>query len=250
MSRVPRESLNSKYFHVIVQGIEKKYVFDSFFYKQKYKDLLIRSLEKHNVELLAYCIMDNHAHMLIYSEKIADLSAFMQRVNSTFAMYYNKSKGRVGYLFRDRFHSIAIKNEKQLYRTLIYIHLNPVVAKMCNRPEKYYFSSYNDYLKGKGIVTDDVLSRINLDKTNYQNTFQFIHYFSVTGHEFDGMSKKRTEIQKIEEYIEENKIEDIIFQADKVKQMIEDLKKEKISFTRIAKYLGVSNKRLKTIISE
>lgn len=250
MSRVPRESLNSKYFHVIVQGIEKKYIFNNYRYKEKYRNLLIENLKKQNVELLAYCIMDNHAHMLIYSEKIIELSAYMQRVNTSFAVYYNKSKGRVGYLFRERFRSVPIKSDKQLYRTLIYIHLNPIAAQICNYPEKYYFSSYNDYCNKRGIVTDNVLERMKFEKNNYKKTFQFIHYFPVKGHEFDEMSKKRVDLDRIEEYIEENKIVDIVFQSDKVKKMVEDLKKENISFTRIAEYLEISNQRLKMIISD
>lgn len=250
MPRVSRKSLNSNYFHVIVQGIEKKYIFNTYKYKKKYKELLIKNMERSGIELLAYCIMDNHAHMLIYCSEIKNMSLFMQRVNTSFALYYNKLNNRTGYLFKDRFHSIPIKSEKQLYRTLIYIHLNPVNAKICRNPELYYFSSYTEYLGFKGIVTEKVLKRIGFNRDNYKNMFKFIHYFLVKGYEFDDISKKRLDIEKISEYISENKIIDIVFQAEKIKQMIEDLKKEKISFTRIAEFLEISNKKLKTIIEE
>jgi hypothetical protein len=132
---------------------------------------------------------------------------------------------------------------------LIYIHLNPVKAEICKYPEKYYFSSYNDYKNKKGIVTDNVLERMKFKKENYKKVFEFIHSISVDGHEFYDKNKKRMDIERIEEYIIENNIIDIVFQSDKVKQMVLDLKKENISLTRIAEVLEVSNNRLKTIIS-
>ena len=85
--------------------------------------------------------MDNHAHMLIFSEKINELSKYMKSINTSFALYYNKSKARVGYAFRSRFLSEPIKSLAQLYRTLSYIHLNPVNARICRYPELYFFSS-------------------------------------------------------------------------------------------------------------
>ena len=250
MPRIPRENLNANFFHVIVQGIEKKYIFEIDKYKEKYRKILLENLDRCEVELLGYCIMGNHAHMLIYTDRISNLSNYMQIVNTAYALYYNKKMNRVGYLFRDRFRSVPILSNRQLYRTLSYIHLNPVAAKICKKPEIYSYSSYKDYIHRKGIVTLKTLERMKFDKENFKELFEFIHITMVSGEEFGKENKKEEDLKRIERYIAENKIIDIVFQSDKVKKMILDLKKENISFTRIAEYLEVNNRRLKQIISE
>ncbi len=250
MPRISRRSLNSTYFHVIVQGIEKKYIFEKYKYKEKYKELLIKNLGKYNLRLLAYCIMDNHAHMLIFSEKISEMSMYMKSINISYAQYYNKINERVGYVFRNRYKSEPIKSQTQLYRTLSYIHLNPVAANICRFPELYYFSSYNDFYTNKGIIKKEELKLLNLDTDNYKELFKFIHYMHVEGFEFE---EKRSDEEKekiIANYIVENDITDIVFESYKIKKMINDLKKEKISFSTIARYLNISNNKLKQIISE
>lgn len=250
MPRIPRQNFNSCFFHVIVQGIEKKNIFTFNRYKEKYRKVLLENLKRCDIELLGYCIMDNHAHLLIYTESILNLSKFMQIVNTTYALYYNRKENRVGYLFRDRFRSIPILSDRQLYRTLVYIHFNPVSAKICNHPGLYPYSSYNEYLNRKGIATKEVLKIMNFDEEKFLEIFEFIHLCMVNGEEFEQKDKKKEEFDKIERYIEEKKIIDIIFQSDKVKKMIIDLKKENISFTRIAEYLQINNRKLKQIISE
>ncbi|MBO5141866.1 MAG: transposase [Clostridia bacterium] len=250
MPRISRKNLNSNYFHVIVQGIEKSYIFNKYILKEKYKKLMIEKLKNYDVKVLAYCIMDNHAHMLIYSEKIEDLSGYMKSINTSFALFYNKINERVGYVFRNRFKSVVIKNQIHLYKTLTYIHLNPVCAKICSYPELYAFSSYNDFLKEKGIIGKRELELLNFNMNQYKKMFVFMHHMYVDGVEFEKIDNKSRKEGIIQSYINEKNIKDIIFQPDKVKKMIEDLKKEKISFDQIAKFLKVSNKKLKQIISE
>ena len=92
MPRIPRESLNSQYFHVIVQGIEKKYIFKEKKEKNKYKRLLLDNLEASKIELLGYCIMNNHSHFLMYEENVDFLGQFMHDVNLRYAKYYIKSR--------------------------------------------------------------------------------------------------------------------------------------------------------------
>lgn len=251
MPRISRKSLKSSYFHVIVQGIEKRYIFEKHREKEKYIKLLMGNSNKYNINILAYCIMDNHAHMLIFSKEINDLSKYMKSVNTSFALYFNKINNRVGYVFRDRFRSEPIKSQGQLYRTLTYIHLNPVAANMCRYPELYLYSTYNDFIKKKGIAKEpDTLNLLELDKENYVEIFKFMHYMHVEGTEFDNNKDKILVEEVVYQYIKENNIKDIIFESDKVKGMIEKLKKQKISISKIAKALNISTRKLKDIISE
>lgn len=160
MNRLPRYIYESGFFHVMVQGINKEYIFDNQEYKDAYLKLMIENRKKYKIMLLAYCIMDNHAHLLIYTDKVCELSAYMKVVNCKFAKFYNTKQKRVGYVFRDRFNSQYINNKNYLLRCLNYIHMNPVNANMVSKPEYYTYSSYNDYINKTNIVTDETIEKI------------------------------------------------------------------------------------------
>ena len=146
MNRKARSSYENGFFHVMVQGINKKYIFERSIDKEEYLSLLLRHKEKFKIMLLAYCIMDNHAHLLIYTDEINEMSKYMRVVNSMFAKDYNRATGRVGYVFRDRFNSQYIDNKEYLLKCLRYIHMNPVKANMVASPEDYKYSSPSYYL--------------------------------------------------------------------------------------------------------
>ena len=129
----------------MVQGINKENIFYQEIYIKKYLKFLKENQEKNNIKTIAYCIMKNHAHLLIKATKIQELSNFMHKINGNYARYYNYMENRVGYVFRDRFKSQPIMSEKQLYNCIRYIHLNPVKAKIVENPEQYKYSSYRIY---------------------------------------------------------------------------------------------------------
>ena len=76
MPRMARKNLETSFFHIIVQGINKNYIFDNKDYKNKYINILNKYVKECKIQLLSYCIMDNHAHMLLYIEEIKDLILF------------------------------------------------------------------------------------------------------------------------------------------------------------------------------
>lgn len=160
MNRLPRGIHGNGFFHVMVQGINREYIFDSEKFKKNYLNLITNMEKKHQILLLAYCIMDNHAHLLIYTDNTEELSAYMKSVNCRFAKFYNKEKERVGYVFRDRFNSQYINNKNYLLRCLNYIHMNPIHAGMVTKPEQYVYSSYNDYINKTNIISDDKIKLI------------------------------------------------------------------------------------------
>lgn len=154
MSRFPRSHTQTTFFHVITQGINKSYIFQNaedikYYIKNMYK------LEKElNVKLIAYCIMNNHAHMLLKTEKITELSKYMHRLNTIYAIYYNKKYSRVGYLFRDRYKSEGIYSEEHLYNCIKYMYDNPVKAGICKSAYEYPYSNYNKDIKENYIFLD------------------------------------------------------------------------------------------------
>jgi len=147
MPRVPRNYIKTSYFHVITQGINKNYIFKYPDDIRYYIKIVYDLKEEYDIEIIAYCIMNNHAHILLKTEVLDNLSKYMHKINTKYAIYYNKKYNRVGYVFRDRYKSEGIYSEEHLYNCIKYIYNNPVKANICNRPEEYEFSNYKRNIK-------------------------------------------------------------------------------------------------------
>lgn len=173
MPRVSRKDLKGNYFHVIVQGVDKEYIFNTPNYMEKYQQLIFINSKKSSIELLAYCIMNNHAHMLIYTEKIEEMSKFMKNTNTSYSMYYNNQKNRVGVVFRNRYESEPIKDRKHLMNCIAYIHNNPVKARIVTNPSQYKYSSYNNYIDG--TIGENVINLTIGNAEGYIQVFNFLH---------------------------------------------------------------------------
>ena len=154
MSRVAREKYKTGFFHIMIQGINKEYIFEKNENKEKYLFLMKKYYENYNIKIIAYCIMNNHAHFLIYSDDIKQISNYMHKINSIYAMDYNTINKRVGYLFRDRYKSQYINNREYLFKCIKYIHLNPVKAHIVKEERQYKYSSYNDFLYKKEYIKE------------------------------------------------------------------------------------------------
>ena len=145
MSRVARKKINTPFIHVMVQGVNKEYVFDN----PKNLNYYLKSIksESHYKEfdLLAYCMMNNHAHFLFYVKDIECFGQFMKSVNQNFANFYNKSEDRVGVVFRNRYQLEPIYEMSHLVNCIKYIHNNPVKANICKFQTDYRWSSANAY---------------------------------------------------------------------------------------------------------
>lgn len=88
-----------------------------------------------------YCLMGNHAHLLMREEG-KDLSALMKQVGVRFAAYYNWKYQRTGHLFQDRFRSEPVNDDEYFLSVYRYIAWNPVKAGLCGRPGDYRWCSY------------------------------------------------------------------------------------------------------------
>lgn len=183
MPRRSRNLLDKILCHHMVQGINKEYIFETNEEKDKYLELLRKYYKQFETNIIAYCIMNNHVHMMLYSEKIQNISKFMKQVNSTYAMYYNKKKDRVGYvIYRDRFKSLPIMTREQMYTCMKYIHMNPVKAGIVEKEEQYKYSSYHDYLNQTGFVNKEILEFVFSSSKNYIETFRTIEYKNLNTH--------------------------------------------------------------------
>ena len=173
MPRNSRESITSQYIHVIVQGIKKEYIFQKEQYKKYYLKLLWKTLKEYKeTKILAFCIMDNHAHFLVYTEQIKQLSQIMSKINTTYGIFFNKSEDRVGYVFRNRYYTHEILDQKHLLKTFVYIHKNPIKANIVKKENEYKYSSYINY--EKNIVDNDIVKLV-FNSIDYMKIFYNIH---------------------------------------------------------------------------
>ena len=125
--------------------------------------------------MVSYCIMNNHAHMLLYTNDILNVSKFMRSVNTSYAAYYNKSEERVGYVFRDRFISEPINTKSYLHNCIAYIHNNPVKANIVTNVYDYMYSSYRDYLNKTGTITEEIIKLVFDTDKEYIDTYIQMH---------------------------------------------------------------------------
>lgn len=175
MPRLSRSCSSTFFYHVIVQGINKEPIFSQNFFIENYIKYILEKLPNSKVTILAYCIMNNHAHFLVFCEEVEALSRFMQRLNTSYSTFYNKINKRVGFVFRDRFFSQQILSKKQLFNCLAYIHNNPVKAQIVPSPKDYPFSSYNEFLNKKILICNDSIRILFENSTDFLDFFFSIH---------------------------------------------------------------------------
>jgi putative transposase len=108
---------------------------------------------KQIVEIVAYCFMPSHLHLILKQLTKNGISIFMNRLLNSYSRYFNMRSKRKGPLWESRFQNVIIETDEQLLHLTRYIHLNPVTAYLVDRPQDWEFSSYKEYL---GISADKI----------------------------------------------------------------------------------------------
>lgn len=243
MPRVSRKHLISTYFHVMVQGINREYIFNSEIDKYKYKNLIkehLSLMQDKAPNILSYCLMDNHAHFIFHTLNFGNLSKYMHQINMHYSIYYNKHNNRVGYVFRDRFRVQEINSREQLFNCVRYVHNNPVKASICKSMSDYKFSSYNEFLGNREIITNKSIELLFNTTDNFNSLFEKIHQA--------GNSENFLEIHDLSledftnKFIEENSINlsELRGNVPVLKKYIKSAKIETdCTFLDISNYLGI-----------
>ncbi len=128
--------------------------------------ILGRRKRKLLVEILAFCLMPNHVHLLVRQSREGGISKFMRKIGAGYGIYYNNKYKRSGHIFQGRYRIVHIKNQEQLKTVFVYIHTNPVSIIVPSwkekgidnieeaikfLEEKYKWFSYPDYLQKKNF---------------------------------------------------------------------------------------------------
>jgi REP element-mobilizing transposase RayT len=132
-------------YHVAARGNDGRPIFLDETDFERFMIHLDRVAWRYGWEILGYCFMTNHIHLLV-RVPLGGLSEGMQELLSGYTAFWNHRHGHTGHLFRQRFFSKKIKDESQFLVTACYIDLNPVTARLCRRPENWKWSSYRAHV--------------------------------------------------------------------------------------------------------
>ncbi len=169
-----------EYYHIYNRGVDKRIVFENNGNRHRFLKLLylcngqnsfhFQDLDfgdefnfkrgKPLVEIISYCLMSNHFHLLLKEKEEKGISAFMHKLGLAYTKYFNKTNDRSGALFETNFSAKHLNNDEYLKYTFAYIHLNPIkmidknwkkegikdLGKSKDFLNRYQFSSYLDYL--------------------------------------------------------------------------------------------------------
>jgi REP element-mobilizing transposase RayT len=141
MARPLRIQYPGAVYHVTSRGNARKDVFINKKDRTSFLDLLDRVNQRYNWICHAYCLMNNHYHLLIETPD-GNLSKGMRQLNGVYTQTFNIRHKRVGHLFQGRYKSIVIQKESHFLEVCRYVVLNPVRAKIVESPARWYWSSY------------------------------------------------------------------------------------------------------------
>ena len=160
MARPLRITYAGAYYHITSRGNEQRDIFKSQKDREKFLYYLESATERYDAVIHAYCLMDNHFHLLLETPR-GNLSEIMRHIVGAYTTYFNIKRKRAGHLFQGRYKAILIEGDEYATELSRYIHLNPVRAGIVALPEEYKWSSYKSYIgqvqSPKWLKTDFVL---------------------------------------------------------------------------------------------
>ena len=150
MGRPLRIEFENAVYHITSRGNERKKIYSDDGDKEKFLELLEDYKNRYNFLIHCFVLMDNHYHLVIETLR-PNLIKIMHGLNSGYTGYFNKKYKRSGHLFQGRYKAIIVDKENYLLELSRYVHLNPLRAKIINKPQDYKWSSYGGYIRKKEV---------------------------------------------------------------------------------------------------
>ena len=128
-------------YHVTSRGDRREPIAKDDFDRRSFFDILRQALQRFDAQAWAYCLMDNHYHLVLHTRE-ANLSRLMRQINGVYTQSFNRRHRLGGHLFQGRFKAILVDRDSYLLEVCRYVDLNPVRARMVKRADAYVWSSY------------------------------------------------------------------------------------------------------------
>ena len=169
MPRTSRKKSSTGIYHIMLRGTDRRIIFSDDEDCIHFLKSLQKAKEASEFQLYAYCLMGNHAHLLLKEGK-ESLALIFKRIGSSYVYYYNWKYQLHGHLFQDRFKSEAVEDDPYFLDVLRYICQNPVKAGLVSRPFDY------PWLACSGITRNNSLldSLDELTTLEGENLRQFV----------------------------------------------------------------------------
>ena len=162
-------------YHVNSQGTNKETIFLDDHDRESFLVHLDRAAARQGWMVLAHCLMTTHYHLVLTVPR-GGLSEGMRLLNRGYSFRTNQRHGRTMHLFRQRFFSVGVDTDSHLLEACRYVVLNPVRARMCERPEEWRWSSYRATAGLSAslsfLALDEVLGRFGDDRRRAQAVYR------------------------------------------------------------------------------
>lgn len=165
MPRSARRESGSGIYHVTVRGAGRRRIFEDDGDRRRFVEGLGTLVEKDRIALLAWCLMDNHVHVLAKAA-VSNMTRGFHRLATSYACYFNGRHGHVGPVFQGRFDSAPVETDEHLLAAARYIHRNPLVLGI-EQLDEYPWSSYAQYCGEPGVCDDSIV----LDRAGGREAF-------------------------------------------------------------------------------
>jgi len=179
MARPLRLEYAGALYHVTSRGNGRSKIFRSSEDRSTFLDILAEVIQKYAWQLHAYCLMDNHYHLVVETPH-GNLSLGMRQLNGVCTQAFNWRHRTTGHLFQGRYKAILVDKERYLLELCRYVVLNPVRAGMADKPERWLWSSYRATAGLSAVpeflTTDWLLSQFGKKKAQSQSRYRaFVH---------------------------------------------------------------------------
>ena len=149
MPRKSRNQSESGVYHTYIRGVNRQRIFESSEDFNRFLECARSAARRSQVNVLAYCLMSNHAHLIVEQGQ-ESLGNFFRRLGATYAGWFNHKYDRVGHLWQDRYGSRPVETSDDLINVIRYVHANPVAEGVCPSAAEYLWSSAS----GKNLLVD------------------------------------------------------------------------------------------------
>ena len=133
MSRAARSYSQSGIYHILFRGINQQNIFEEKADYERFIEITANVKSQMEFEIYAYCLMNNHVHIVMKEKCEKDISLIMKRILTGYVRWYNIKYGRSGALIANRYKSVPVEVDEYFLELIRYVHQNPVKAGIAKK---------------------------------------------------------------------------------------------------------------------